>query len=247
MSTYQNYQNQNSDIAKSQNAAPRIDSDASQLQKLPFHLQSGEIIVRELKPQFMGFMLTKTLGSYVALAALTIFAIIGAIVFNELYLVVTIGIVAVPAIALIIGLGPYIAYGKSWYWITNRRVVGKRGFFGYSVDSIPLDNVTDVVLTRTLLDRLLGLSSLMIVPMSSSSTGRSRENSGAEDSGSQTVNFFPALPGNTAMDLQRVLFNLRDELRNSHSPRSAQVVSGSSPPESSETVQHKSVLPRSTT
>lgn len=266
-----NYKYPNSNVA-----------DAPLLEKLPFQLQNGEKIIREIKPQFLGFMISRAFGSYVWLAALVILAIISisTIVFSNVLVGIisvillgriivgfSIGIIAILLTLLaLISIGPFLAYSKSWYWITNYRVIGKRGTLSYSIDSIPLENVTDIVLSRTILDRLLGLSSLIIVPMGTSA----KENGGSPDERAKNANFFPALAEDLAKELQRVLFNLRDELKRSMvqpvfitpAPKTAGTPASSSqsvfitldskkentPAQaSSEKEQPKSVLPRGTT
>ena len=222
----QSPRNENPNPAPNPDPNPSV-AGAAPLERLPFELQNGEKIIRELKPQFLGFMISRAFGGYIGILAIVILIIaVSLIMFSGVLagvlslLLVTeinkdllIGVAIIPvAIFLLISIRPFIEYGKSWYWITNTRVVGKRGLLGYSIDSIPLDNVSDVVLSRTLLDRLLGLSSLIIVPLGG--TGMTKENAEG-DAKFRNTNFFPALPQNTARELQRVLFNLREELRKS--------------------------------
>ncbi|MGA3021160.1 MAG: PH domain-containing protein, partial [Candidatus Micrarchaeales archaeon] len=231
-------------------------AEVAPLEKLPFDLQSGEKIIRELKPQFLGFMVSRAFGGYLGILVLIIFIIaagivvfsgvlagvLSAILLIEVSKDLLIGIAIVPlTILVIISIKPFISYGKSWYWITNNRVIGKRGFLGYSIDSIPLENVSDIVLSRTLLDRLLGLSSLTIVPMGGTNSGMEGDTT---DEKFRNTNFFPALPQNTARELQRVLFNLREDLRKSRVAQSAFSASASG---SSEVAQPKSDFPRGTT
>jgi uncharacterized membrane protein YdbT with pleckstrin-like domain len=142
----------------------------------------------------------------------------------------------------VISIKPIVQYGKSWYWITNHRVIGKRGFLGYSINSVPLENVADVVLTRTLLDRLLGLSSLIVVSMGNASVGEGA----TEDEKTQSPNFFPALTEETARELQRVLFNLRDELKNQTQTNSVSTVTWlpQHPMALPAPVKHKAAAPR---
>ena len=244
------------EAAVNKNQDPEV-SNAAPLEKLPFQLQDGEKIIRELKPQFLGFMISREFGGYMALLALVILAIAVGIILlsgvlvsflssvllieiNESFII---GLAIIPiTLFVIISIKPFISYGKSWYWITNNRVIGKRGFLGYSIDSIPLENVSDVVLSRTVLDRLLGLSSLIIVPMAASP----RVKEGPDES-AENPNFFPALPQKMAMELQRVLFNLRAELRKSHDSASASSGStrASTPkPKSSEPAQPRNNSPR---
>jgi uncharacterized membrane protein YdbT with pleckstrin-like domain len=247
----------NQDPTPNPNHVPNIgpNPDAALLEKLPFQLQSGEKIIRELKPQFLGYMVSKSFGGYLGILALIIFilsagiivfsgvlaGVLSAILLRQVSESLLVGIAVLPlTLLVIISIKPFISYGKSWYWITNRRVIGKRGFLGYNIDSVPLENVSDVVLTRTLLDRLLGLSSLIIVPMG----GDSRLYEGSDYSEkARNSNFFPALPQEMARELQRVMFNLRDELKKT---QIAQPHSGVAP-KSMEEAQPKSDFPRGTT
>ncbi len=212
------------------------------LEKLPFQLQNGEKIIREIKPQFFGFMVTRAFGSYFAILVIAILAISGITAFKVAVEGFLIGIILIPLMLLLVSVVPFISYGKSWYWVTNNRVIGKRGLIGYSIDSIPLDNVSDIVLDRTALDRLLGISSLVVVPMGSSN---SRVGTDAPEEKFQNSNFFPALPQLVARELQRVLFNLRDELRISQMMVNPTL--GVVAPISSEIAQPKSSFPRGTT
>jgi uncharacterized membrane protein YdbT with pleckstrin-like domain len=185
----------------------------SALEKLPFKLQHDEKIIRELKPQFFGFMMTRGFGSYLGILGFIVVLVAFFIVFRASLTGFLAEVLLLPLLVVflvvVISLKPLIQYGKSWYWITNHRVIGKRGFIGYSINSIPLENVSDIVLTRTILDRFLGLSSLIIVSMGSSS----QIDGGNDDESGQSPNFFPALTEETARELQRVLFNLRDDLK----------------------------------
>ncbi|HLD41662.1 MAG TPA: PH domain-containing protein [archaeon] len=53
-------------------------------------------------------------------------------------------------------------YNYRHYWITNKRVVQKSGFLGYSVNSVPLERVSDVIMTRSFLERIFGFGSVHI-------------------------------------------------------------------------------------
>lgn len=207
------------DRHKSDHASGSPNAKSELLEKLPFKLHNNEEIIRELKPQFFGFMVTRSFNSYMAILAFTILSIIILILLRSIITNFLILLLLLPPfvllLVLIISLKPIIQYGKSWYWITNHRVIGKRGFFGYSINSVPLENVADVVLTRTLLDRLLGLSSLIIVSMGNAPI----TSNDSEEDKAESPNFFPALTQETARELQRVLFNLRDKLKNPEQTR----------------------------
>lgn len=187
---------------------------AGLLEVLPFRLQNGETIIRELKPQFLGFMIIKAHKDYLTLLGLVVVLITAIFILRSSLVGFWGEILLLPffiiLLVLIISLKPLIQYGKSWYWITNHRVIGKKGFLGYSVNSVPLENVADVVITRTLLDRLLGLSSLIIVSVGNAPVTENKEDGNGM---AESPNFFPALTENTARELQRVLFNLRNEIK----------------------------------
>jgi uncharacterized membrane protein YdbT with pleckstrin-like domain len=48
------------------------------------------------------------------------------------------------------------------YWITNKRVVYKRGFLGYRITSIPFNRISDIIISRTWFENYCGFSSLHI-------------------------------------------------------------------------------------
>ena len=53
-------------------------------------------------------------------------------------------------------------YANRGYWITNKRVVYKRGVLGYTEISVPLERVSDVIVSRTLFENLLGYGSVYV-------------------------------------------------------------------------------------
>ena len=58
-----------------------------------------------------------------------------------------------------------IAERRYHYWLTNKRVIWCHGFIGYKVRSVPLERITDVVISRTLPEMLAGISSIDIRDM----------------------------------------------------------------------------------
>ncbi len=166
---------------------------------LPFTLQEGEQIYSEVKPEMGGFILSRMLGSLIGAVFILFVVLFFLWSFNNIILD-AVAVVLVVGISL---LSPFISYGKFKYWITNHRVVGQRGFIGFSIESIPLENVTDVTLSRGIADQLLGLSSLFIVPIGGVMMYGRRGGMGG-------VNYFPALKPDQALQLQALIFNLRD-------------------------------------
>jgi putative membrane protein len=103
----------------------------------------------------------------------------------------------------------FIAYAKFRYWVTSQRTVGRRGVVGYSIDSIPLETISDVVVQRSVSDRLLGLSTIYVQPFGGSAMG----GYGAGQyrfGGIGSSNSFLGLTAAQAPDIQQLIFHLRD-------------------------------------
>ena len=103
----------------------------------------------------------------------------------------------------------FIAYAKFRYWVTSQRTVGRRGIIGYSIDSIPLETISDVVVQRSVSDRILGLSTIYIQPFGGSAMG----GYGAGQyrfGGIGSTNSFLGLTPTEAPDIQQLIFHLRD-------------------------------------
>src|SRR6185369_13330584 len=58
-----------------------------------------------------------------------------------------------------------IAVHRYHYWLTNKRVIWCHGFIGYQIRSVPLERITDVVISRTLAEMIAGISSIKIRDM----------------------------------------------------------------------------------
>jgi uncharacterized membrane protein YdbT with pleckstrin-like domain len=54
------------------------------------------------------------------------------------------------------------------YWLTNKRLIVSSGIFGFKVSSLQLERVSDVILVRSMLMRVLGTSCLSIMDISGS-------------------------------------------------------------------------------
>jgi uncharacterized membrane protein YdbT with pleckstrin-like domain len=55
-------------------------------------------------------------------------------------------------------------YKYNWqhYWITNKRVVEQTGLIGHTIISVPLERISDIILTRSFIEKVLGYGSLQI-------------------------------------------------------------------------------------
>jgi uncharacterized membrane protein YdbT with pleckstrin-like domain len=179
-------------------------------EELPFNLQKGERLVEDIIPDRRGFVLSRVINglfpSGIMSLVLGVYAAIG---ISAAKLNLWIGVVAlilffitIVAVNWAVAL---VAYGKFRYWVTNYRVVGRRGVIGYSIDSIPLENITDVIIGRGIAERILGLSSLRIVPIGGAQIAYGRYG------GISSTNYFPALMPKHARELQEKIFELRNK------------------------------------
>ena len=65
----------------------------------------------------------------------------------------------------------HLSYNKMYYWVTNNRVIYKRGLIGYRISSIPLERISDIIITRTFLENLFGFGSIHIQSMAGQFSG----------------------------------------------------------------------------
>ena len=113
---------------------------------------------------------------------------------------------------LAVGIGTsFMGYRQLAYWITNKRTIGRRGVVGYSADSMPIENIADVVISRSVFDRVTGLSTLYIQPFGGAgmmmAPGNARMN---PYTGS---NSFTGINHDEAADIQQLIFHLRDAIK----------------------------------
>ncbi|HEV2231228.1 MAG TPA: PH domain-containing protein [Thermoplasmata archaeon] len=182
---------------------------------LPFHPQEEEILYRIIVPNprlkwrlMIGGLLSAVIFLVFIIPFAASFLLSGA-AFGALIAVVAFLVVV---FALIVGVSivyALLAYSKFRYWVTNHRTIGRRGVIGYSIDSIPLETISDIVVQRSVADRILGLSSIWIQPFGGGSIagyGAAQYRFGAL---SQSNSFLGLLPPE-ATDLQRLILHLRD-------------------------------------
>ena len=183
---------------------------------LPFGLQQGEFILKAFRPQ-PRVIVRFAFGAIIAAIILFLFLLVPiALTFAaaanaastaglEVLIAVFVGlIVLILAVSLV---GGYLAYKKFRYWITNHRTVGRRGVIGFSLDSMPLENIADVIINRSILDRILGLSSVYVQPIGGSFVIPVR---GAGLNRLMGSNMFVGLMPKEGPEIQQLIFHLRD-------------------------------------
>lgn len=168
-----------------------------------FNLAEGEKIVWESKPLpgLMWFLFATHILGWIFL-----FLFFGVYLLIPL-LAMGIGAVASGFFSILVGLllVSYITaslqYGKEYYWITNQRAVHKHGFIGYTINSIPLERISDVIISRSFVESIFSIASIHIQSLAGqASYGRF----GAEGK-------YRAVPN--PEELQQVLFKLIKENR----------------------------------
>jgi len=144
-----------------------------------FNLSEGEQVVREIKPE--GSLRWLYFFSMLMPVGLPFFVMTAFMLFNglggtakEVYgsTIYFAWIYALPAAILVFSW--FLSgsqYSNEYYWITNKRVVYKRGTLGYRITSIPYERVSDVMISRTFIERIFGIAGLHIQSLSGQVTG----------------------------------------------------------------------------
>ncbi len=183
---------------------------------LPFRLQDGEVILKAFKPSKKIIVKFAT-GSLVAILFFMIFLVpflfslvstSGGVVKNGVLLAVALVVGLLVLIFLVGIIFGYLGYSKYRYWITNHRTIGKRGVVGYSLDSMPLENVADVIMMRGVMDRVLGIASLYVQPIGGSGMMIPMRGMGLNRYSGN--NSFMGLNPDEVPELQQLIFHLRD-------------------------------------
>ncbi len=183
---------------------------------LPFSLNDNEKVLESIKPVWKGYFLRNQLFGLVAIIFLGIFFAANIVILgSNIPKINTISVMILAIIAFIVivlvgvminALAAKISYKKFQIWITNQRIISARGFIGFNTESIAITTITDVVINRGFVDRILGLSSVMAVPMGGMLIyGRT--------SNFSTVGFIPALLPEDAIRIQKLIFNTKNAVK----------------------------------
>lgn len=130
-----------------------------------FNLLEGEEIIEEIKPlsALRGYFFVQWL--FWLFMALFITVLLPSLIFT-VYLGIQFVLIFF-VILLITGLGltwvlSNASYNKFYYWITNKRLILKRGIIGYQIVSIPHERISDIIISRTFFENIFGIASLHI-------------------------------------------------------------------------------------
>ena len=67
-----------------------------------------------------------------------------------------------------------LKYKWEYYWLTNKRIIQRKGLIGHSISSVPYERISDVIISRSWLEKLLGIGSLRIQTLAGQISGRGR-------------------------------------------------------------------------
>lgn len=126
-------------------------------------MQDNERIIIKIKPKKMFIFqgaITSAIFYFIIFMFVLAFAFFkiskGALISGLLFLILFVFLI------LLSIFSAAIRYTKEDYWITSQRVIFRRGFFGYSITSLPLERIVDVVISRSLFQQLFGTPSLHV-------------------------------------------------------------------------------------
>lgn len=106
----------------------------------------------------------------------------------------------------------FLSYSKKYYWITDNRVIYKTGLIGYRIVSIPLERISDIIITRGFWENIFGYGSLHVQSMAGQFTG-GRGYRGTRTRGLGSEGQLLAVPNPEA--LQKLIFELIKKKRKS--------------------------------
>lgn len=130
-----------------------------------FNLLKGEKVIQEIKPNrglFWYFLVSGSLifilifffmSVPVFMYSIVLFGLMGPFLFLFGSILLSTLFALIPA---------KLKYGKRMYWITNQRIIVKRGFVGYRINSIPLERISDVLISKSFLENLFDSNSIHI-------------------------------------------------------------------------------------
>ena len=138
-----------------------------------FNLQEREKIVKEIKPEpglkwYFIFSFEGIAAGGIIIIPIFYFLLILNFVGN-FFLYLPILIVVFIIFDLIFAI---LRYNKQYYWITNKRLVYKRGIIGYRITSIPYERISDIIISRTFFENIFGFGSLHVQTLAGQVSGR---------------------------------------------------------------------------
>lgn len=133
-------------------------------ENLPFNLQDGEKILLELKPvkELLLFFLASRVLVWIAFYVIFFFFIFNPERASRISGFLGFASWGLALLILMTFVASYLQYKQRRYWITSERIVFKKGLIGYSVSSVPLERISDLIISRSFLEKLLGFGSIYV-------------------------------------------------------------------------------------
>jgi len=123
-----------------------------------FDMQKGEKIIEDIKPLPVlkwFFFITYSIGFLFFILFFLWFMIF----FGPLFLIFSLFILVILVIIYFVANNKY---KYQHYWITTERIIYRRGLIGYTISSIPLERISDVIVSRTFIERIFGFGSILV-------------------------------------------------------------------------------------
>ena len=151
-----------------------------------FNLQTGEKVIQEIKPtpslRTFYFFKWFPICLFLSIWLLAFFGFLKSAITKTFSFDFS---TAIFAVLIILVLPFFLAsneYSHRYYWITNKRIIFKRGILGYSITSTPLERISDIAITRTLFEKIFKIQGLQIESLAGQHTPQGIFGGGAESS-----------------------------------------------------------------
>ena len=152
-----------------------------------FNLMTGEKIIEEIKPLpelrtyifitmfpivfFFLFFFGGFFAAFFTIGLMSLASLMGVGVF-------VFGLLIFLVLLVLVFAGPWLLSGMSYekyhYWITNKRLIVKKGIIGYHVTSIPYERISDIIVSRSFIENIIGIASLHVQTLAGQITRGSR-------------------------------------------------------------------------
>jgi len=71
-----------------------------------------------------------------------------------------------------------LKYKQEEYWITNKRIIVKKGIIGHSITSIPYSKISDLIISKSIFEKIFSVGSIYIQTLAGQVSGKNQR--GAE-------------------------------------------------------------------
>ena len=137
-------------------------------EKTPNFLKNEKIITETKPASFLTYFLSQA-GELIILLGLVFIFLIG--ISNSTGFLLSFSLIFLTLILLLfITIYYALKYRWEYYWITNLRIIQRKGLIGYHFYSTPYERMSDVILSRSWIERILGVGSVRVQTLAGSIT-----------------------------------------------------------------------------